>query len=80
MLHCYRDLYLYISPYTTTTTRSEAMLSEVSLYVATSEQAIASRKRTAAAWGRGLTLEEYLDRDLVGEGEEFGKDGKLITW
>lgn len=80
MLHCYRDLYLYISPYTTTTTRSEAMLSEVSLYVATSEQVIASRKRTAAAWGRGLTLEEYLDRDLVGEGEEFGKDGKLITW
>ena len=56
------------------------MLSNVSLYVATSEQIIASRKRTAAAWGRGLTLEEYLDRDLVGESEEFGRDGKLITW
>lgn len=56
------------------------MLSEISLYVATAEQTIASRKRTYAEWGRGLTLEEYLDREVVGEGEEFARDGKLITW
>ncbi len=56
------------------------MLSEVSLYVATREQTIASRKRTVVEWGRGLTLDEYLDRDDVGEAEEFGRDGKLITW
>ncbi|KAF9449934.1 hypothetical protein P691DRAFT_702200, partial [Macrolepiota fuliginosa MF-IS2] len=56
------------------------MLSEISLYVATPEQTIVSRKRTAVEWGRGLTLDEYLDRDAVGEGEEFARDGKLITW
>ncbi|XP_006462097.1 hypothetical protein AGABI2DRAFT_206303 [Agaricus bisporus var. bisporus H97] len=41
---------------------------------------IASRKRTFVEWGRGLTMDEYLDRDAVGEGEEFGRDEKLMTW
>lgn len=56
------------------------MLSSLSLFVATLEQVFESRKRTSVEWGKGLTLEEYLDRDVVGEGEEFGKDGKLVTW
>lgn len=56
------------------------MLSKVSLYAATTEQIIASRKRTFVEWGRGLTMDEYLDRDAVGEGEEFGRDEKLMTW
>lgn len=56
------------------------MFSKVSLYAATAEQIIASRKRTFVEWGRGLTVDEYLDRDAVGEGEDFGRDGKLMTW
>lgn len=55
-------------------------LSEVSLYPATREQLIASWKRTAVEWGTGLTPEEYVDRELVGEKREFAKDGKNVTW
>ncbi|KXN89384.1 hypothetical protein AN958_05760 [Leucoagaricus sp. SymC.cos] len=56
------------------------LLSEISLYPATREQTIASWKRTAVEWGTGLTLEEYIDRELVGEKEEFARGGKQITW
>jgi hypothetical protein len=55
-------------------------LSEVSLYAATREQTIVSWKRTAVEWGTGLTLEEYIDRELVGEKQEFARDGKNVTW
>ncbi|KAJ3571145.1 hypothetical protein NP233_g3947 [Leucocoprinus birnbaumii] len=56
------------------------LLSELTLYPATREQTIASWKRTAVEWGTGLTLEEYIDREFVGEKEEFARDGKQITW
>ncbi|KAF9449933.1 hypothetical protein P691DRAFT_811379 [Macrolepiota fuliginosa MF-IS2] len=56
------------------------MLSEVSLYVATPEQTIIVRKRNAAQWGMGLTVDEFLDREAKGDEEEFARDGKLITW
>lgn len=50
------------------------------MYAATREQTIASWKRTAVEWGTGLTLEEYIDREFVGEKGEFARDGKQITW
>jgi hypothetical protein len=55
-------------------------LAEVSLYAATREQTIESWKRTVVEWGMGLTSEEYIDRELVGEKGEFARDGKNITW
>jgi len=55
-------------------------LSDLSLYVATREQTMASWKHTAVDWGTGLTLEEYIDRERIGEKKEFARDGKHITW
>lgn len=55
-------------------------LSDLSLYVATREQTVASWKHTAAEWATGLTLEEYIHRERIGEKKEFARDGKLLTW
>ena len=55
-------------------------LSDLSLYVATREQTVASWKHTAAEWATGLTLDDYIDREWIGEKKEFARDGKLITW
>jgi len=52
----------------------------LSIFCATASQTIESRKRTYASWGRGLTLEKYLERDLGIEQHDVGRDGKLTTW
>ena len=55
-------------------------LATLSLYPATEEQTLASRKRTFPQWGRGLTIEQYLTRDAQLDVQEHATGGKLTTW
>jgi hypothetical protein len=52
----------------------------LSLFPATLEQVWQSRNRTFVEWGRGRTLEAYLERDRILDRFEHAADGKLITW
>ncbi len=54
--------------------------SSISLFPATPQQVTESRKRTSVQWAKGLTLEQYLERDRVMDNHEHAADGKLITW
>ncbi|KAF9078124.1 hypothetical protein BDP27DRAFT_1441423 [Rhodocollybia butyracea] len=55
--------------------------STLSLFVATPQQTEISRRRTGVTpWGSGMTLDEYIQRDLDLEKSECGKDGKHTTW
>ncbi|KZT43109.1 hypothetical protein SISSUDRAFT_739119 [Sistotremastrum suecicum HHB10207 ss-3] len=54
-------------------------LASLSLFPATPEQVLESRKRTFPQWGRGLTLDQYLRRDAAMDVHEHAK-GKLTTW
>ncbi|TFK39356.1 hypothetical protein BDQ12DRAFT_698070 [Crucibulum laeve] len=56
------------------------MFAELSLFPATPEQVIESRRRTWKQWGAGLSEEEYLYRDAVNDLHEIAREGKLITW
>lgn len=55
-------------------------LSSFSLFPATPEQVLESRKRSFVFWGTGWTLESYLLRDATCDAFEAARDGKLITW
>ncbi|KAG6898609.1 hypothetical protein C0995_009112 [Termitomyces sp. Mi166 len=55
-------------------------LASLSLFVATPDQILESRRRTALHWGRGLSLEEYLAREEFVDKQEVARDGRLITW
>ncbi|KAG6898610.1 hypothetical protein C0995_009113 [Termitomyces sp. Mi166 len=55
-------------------------LASLSLFVATPDQILESRRRTALHWGRGLLLEEYLAREEFIDKQEVARDGRLITW
>ncbi|PPQ63368.1 hypothetical protein CVT24_005633 [Panaeolus cyanescens] len=55
-------------------------LSTLTLRVANREQTIESRKRSYHEWGRGMTLEKYLERDEKTEQHEIAKNGRLVTW
>ncbi|KDR67920.1 hypothetical protein GALMADRAFT_79036 [Galerina marginata CBS 339.88] len=55
-------------------------LCELSLFPATKAQIRVSRTRTFKQWGRGMTLEEYLDRDEKSDRHDVAKDGRLVTW
>jgi len=52
----------------------------LSLFPATPDQVFASRKHSWAEWAKGLSIEEYLQRDALLEVLEHAADGKLITW
>ncbi|EKM56951.1 uncharacterized protein PHACADRAFT_91589 [Phanerochaete carnosa HHB-10118-sp] len=52
----------------------------LSLFAATPEQVIESRKRTHMEWARGLSMEEYLKRDEIMDFQEHAANGKLMTW
>ncbi|KAJ7151612.1 hypothetical protein C8R46DRAFT_1166487 [Mycena filopes] len=54
--------------------------STLSLFRATPEQTIESRRRTQHEWGKGLTLEDHLARDASQEEFECGRDGRLTVW
>ena len=55
-------------------------LSCLSLYPATAEQVLESRKYSFHKWGRGSTLEEYLERDKMTERYEVAQEGRYVTW
>ncbi|KDQ61629.1 hypothetical protein JAAARDRAFT_150491 [Jaapia argillacea MUCL 33604] len=55
-------------------------LSDLSLFPATREQTIESRRRTHPQWAKGLSMDEWLRRDELMEEMEFYKDGKLVIW
>ncbi|KAH9926718.1 uncharacterized protein B0H18DRAFT_932906 [Fomitopsis serialis] len=55
-------------------------LSELSLFPATPDQVLESRRRHAPQWCRKLSIEEYLLRDQLMDGHEHASDNKFITW
>jgi hypothetical protein len=55
-------------------------LAVLSLFPATPEQVLQTRNRTFVEWGRGRTLEGYLERDHILDDLEHATDGKMITW
>lgn len=55
-------------------------IASLTLYPATYDQKIESRKRTCPQWGRGLSEEEYLTRDAKLDVLEHAADGKMTTW
>jgi len=54
--------------------------SELSLFPATPDQVLESRRRHAPQWCRKLSIEEYLLRDQLMDGHEHASDKKLTTW
>ncbi|EJD07437.1 uncharacterized protein FOMMEDRAFT_71777 [Fomitiporia mediterranea MF3/22] len=55
-------------------------LSTLSLFPATKEQILESRKRTYPQWGRGLTLEGYFARESRLDIAEHAQGDKFTTW
>jgi hypothetical protein len=53
---------------------------DLSIFVATPQQTIASRKRTHTQWGKDWSMERYLERDARLDKLEQARDGKLKTW
>ena len=57
-----------------------AALANLSLFPATPEQVLQSRRYMGTLWGRGLTPEEFLLRDEIMDEEEHSANGRLIVW
>lgn len=55
-------------------------LAALSLFPATPDQVIASRKRTFVHWANGMTLAQYLQRDISLDAMEHAVNGNLTTW
>ncbi|KAI8986892.1 hypothetical protein BD414DRAFT_461370 [Trametes punicea] len=55
-------------------------LPDLSLFPATPEQVLESRRRTAVQWAKGLSVEEYVRRDVIMDKHEHAVGGKLVTW
>lgn len=41
---------------------------------------LVSRRRQATTWARGMTEEQFIDREVQLEKLEHATDGKLISW
>ena len=54
--------------------------SSLTLFRGTREQVTESARRSADEWARGLSLEQYVARDVVLESNEHADNGKLIVW
>ncbi|KAI0826526.1 hypothetical protein BC628DRAFT_1373016 [Trametes gibbosa] len=52
----------------------------LSLFPATPEQVLQSRKHTATQWAKGLSVEDYIQRDVIMDEYEHAGRGKLTTW
>ncbi|KAG6891603.1 hypothetical protein C0992_002642 [Termitomyces sp. T32_za158] len=52
-------------------------LSSLSLFAATSEQILESRRRSAVEWGKDMSLEEYLARDEFTDKQEVARNGRF---
>ncbi|KAI5121874.1 hypothetical protein M0805_001082 [Coniferiporia weirii] len=59
---------------------SSQLFASLTLFAATREQTLESRKRTFPQWGRGLTLEQYLARESQLDVAEHAASGKFTTW
>jgi hypothetical protein len=55
-------------------------LASLSIFPATQDQVLASRKHSSVQWAKGISVEEYLQRDALLEVLEHAADGKLVTW
>lgn len=55
-------------------------LASLSIFRATTEQTIVSRKRSIVQWGTGLTEKQYLQQDATLDHLEHAVNGKLRTW
>ncbi|KZT70495.1 hypothetical protein DAEQUDRAFT_737428 [Daedalea quercina L-15889] len=55
-------------------------LSDLSLFPATPDQVLESRRRHAPTWHKALSVEEYLLRDEIMDKYEHARDKKLTTW
>lgn len=55
-------------------------LASLSIFVASAEQALESRLRSFEHFGKGMTLQEYLERDALTDQQENSRNGRLITW
>lgn len=69
-----------ITPKTSELIMAIADMSLLTLVPATREQTLQSRHRTSKEWGRGISEEEYLERDAITDRSEVSRDGRLITW
>ncbi|KAJ3984158.1 hypothetical protein F5890DRAFT_1518938 [Lentinula detonsa] len=57
------------------------MAAALSLFTATPQQIEVSRRRAGASpWGSGMTLDEYVQRDIDLQNSECGRDGRYLTW
>lgn len=56
------------------------LLSPLTIFAATKEQTVESRRRTYKEWGMGMSAEEYLERDAINDQHEIARDGNLTTW
>ncbi|KAJ4473727.1 hypothetical protein J3R30DRAFT_3511305 [Lentinula aciculospora] len=55
--------------------------STLSIFPATPRQTEASRRATGSSdWGNGMTLDQYVQRDMDLEKSDCGRDGKYMTW
>jgi hypothetical protein len=55
-------------------------LASFSIFPATPDQVLASRKHSWVQWAKGMSIEDYLLRDELLEVLEHAADGKLTTW
>lgn len=53
---------------------------DLSLFPATPEQVLESRTRSAVEWAKSLSLQDYIQRDVIMDKYEHAADGKLVTW
>lgn len=52
----------------------------LTIFPATTEQILESRKRTLVEWGRGMTEEEYIKREEYLDTKPHATEGKMVIW
>ena len=63
-----------------TETTNSPSFADLSLFPATRQQIIESRKRSAVQWAGNMLLEEYLQRDVILDGQEQAAGGRFVVW
>ncbi|TCD68758.1 hypothetical protein EIP91_009904 [Steccherinum ochraceum] len=59
---------------------SSPSLDTLTIYPATPEQTLESRKRSAVEWSKGRSLEQYVERDRIMDDHPHASNGRLTTW
>jgi hypothetical protein len=52
----------------------------LSIFRATTEQIVESRRRTWSDWGRGMTMQAYIEREEMLDIKPHAKDEKMSIW